>query len=279
MKIIHNPADLCRQLAKRRKSQSIALVPTMGCLHDGHMHLIETARKMADFVVVSIYVNPLQFGANEDLDRYPRTPEADAKRCVQAGVDMIFHPPTLYADAGPLVSLHVQQLADVLCGASRPGHFDGVATVVNILFNIVQPDIAVFGEKDWQQLAIIRRMVRDLHLPVQIIGVPTVRECDGLAMSSRNRYLDAADRRRAATLSQALKAMARQAGDGIHDCATLLATGHAILHEAGIEAEYLEIRHADTLQALHRLQHDQPARAFLAARIGKARLIDNMPLD
>ncbi len=279
MDILHHPADVRQTLAAWHGTRSIALVPTMGCLHDGHIRLIEAARQQADIVVVSIYVNPLQFGANEDLDRYPRTFEADADRCEQAGVDMIFHPATLYTDATPQVSMKVGALGNTLCGASRPSHFDGVATVVNILFNIVQPDIAVFGEKDWQQLTIIRQMVHDLHLPTRIVSVATVREHDGLAMSSRNRYLDASERRRAAALSQTLIAMAEQAASGIRDCRQLLDTGQAVLQTQGITPEYLDIRHADTLHALGELQPDQPARAFIAARIGNARLIDNMPLD
>jgi len=279
MDIVRTPADACRTLATRRGTQSIALVPTMGCLHKGHMELIKTARQQADIVVVSIYVNPLQFGVNEDLDRYPRTFTADADHCEQAGVDMIFHPHTLYADGGPQVSLQVGKLADILCGAHRPGHFDGVATVVNILLNIIRPDLALFGEKDWQQLTIIRHMVHDLHMPVRIIGVPTVREPDGLAMSSRNRYLDAVERKRSVTLSQALHVMARQAASGTRNCRQLLDAGLAVLQAQGITPEYLDIRHADTLQTLNELIPGKPARALVAARIGKARLIDNMPLD
>jgi len=194
MRVAHTAAEIRRQHKPLREKQSIALVPTMGCLHEGHMSLIKKAQSEADIVVVSIYVNPLQFGVNEDLDRYPRTFDDDARLCAEAGVDFIFHPSTLYPRSGPKVTLKASKLSDCLCGASRPGHFDGVVTVVNILFNIVAPDIAIFGEKDWQQLAIIRRMVKDLQMPIEIVGCATVRETDGLAKSSRNRYLTDSER-------------------------------------------------------------------------------------
>ncbi|RMH60788.1 MAG: pantoate--beta-alanine ligase [Zetaproteobacteria bacterium] len=276
MRIIHTPEELRVTLARLPGTR--ALVPTMGCLHAGHMRLIEAARPRAAQLVVSIYVNPLQFGPNEDLARYPRTFEDDCARCRAAGVDVLFHPATLYENGGPRVSLTVDDMGDVLCGASRPGHFAGVLTVVNILFNLVRPDLAVFGEKDWQQLTLIRRMVRDLHMGTTILGVPTVRESDGLAMSSRNRYLDRTDRARAGALYAALASMAEAAAAGERDCARLIELGRAQLHAAGIAPEYLEIRHADSLQTLHRLRDDAPARAFVAARVGHARLIDNMPL-
>ena len=194
---IESTAELRRELEPAPRGRRVALVPTMGCLHAGHMSLIRLAKELADLVVVSIYVNPLQFGPGEDLATYPRPFEADAGQCREAGVDLLFHPQDLYPHGEPEVSLRVRGLSDVLCGASRPGHFDGVATVVNILFNIVCPDVAVFGEKDWQQLAIIRRMAQDLAMPVSIIGAPILREADGLAMSSRNRYLRGDERRQA----------------------------------------------------------------------------------
>jgi len=258
--------------------KSIALVPTMGCLHVGHAQLIRQARKMADIVVVSIYVNPLQFGPNEDFGRYPRSFGADAEVCASAGADIIFHPDNLYPEDGPKVTQSVRDLGDVLCGASRPGHFDGVASVVAILFNAVQPDIAVFGEKDWQQLSIIRRMVRDQHMPLEIVGVETVREADGLAMSSRNRYLSDAELKKSHALSNALNSMQLLVADGERDTSVLIAVGHAVLQEAEIEPEYLEIRQADSLNMLRTLG-EAPARAFVAARIGPARLIDNLPLE
>lgn len=276
MKTIDMADELRRELMVQRKGNRIALVPTMGCLHAGHLSLIELAKQLADTVVVSIYVNPLQFGANEDLAAYPR-PFADDKRlCRQTGVDILFHPHDLYPDGGPRVTLHVAELDRVLCGAARPGHFDGVATVVSILFNLVQPDVAVFGDKDWQQLAIIRRMVSDLAMPVAIIGAPTVREPDGLAVSSRNRYLKKKERQQAVGLYRALEAMRHAATDGKKSTKALLKVGHASLKKDGIEPEYLEIRDAETLQAA---TVGRPARAFVAAHIGAARLIDNMPLD
>jgi len=262
--------------AGRRKS--VALVPTMGCLHAGHARLIREARALAQVVVVSIYVNPLQFGPNEDFARYPRSFDADVALCAEAGADVIFHPESLYPEGGLKVSLTVSELGGMLCGASRPGHFDGVATVVNILFNLVQPSVAVFGEKDWQQLAIIRRMVADLHMPVEVVGAETEREADGLAMSSRNRYLGDAERERAVSLSAALSAMQSLAAAGEHDASALIAAGHSVLNDAGIESEYLEIRDAGSLQTLQKLT-GSPARAFVAARLGTARLIDNMSLE
>ena len=256
----------------------MALVPTMGCLHAGHARLIREARALAQVVVVSIYVNPLQFGPNEDFARYPRSFDADVALCAEAGADVIFHPESLYPEGGLKVSLTVSELGGMLCGASRPGHFDGVATVVNILFNLVQPSVAVFGEKDWQQLAIIRRMVADLHMPVEVVGAETEREADGLAMSSRNRYLGDAERERAVSLSAALSAMQSLAAAGEHDASALIAAGHSVLNDAGIESEYLEIRDAGSLQTLQKLT-GSPARAFVAARLGTARLIDNMSLE
>jgi len=258
--------------------KTIALVPTMGCLHAGHATLIREARKLADIVVVSIYVNPLQFGPNEDFARYPRSFDADIEVCAVEGADIIFHPDNLYPEDGPKLTLTVRDLGDVLCGTARPGHFDGVATVVSILFNAVQPDIAVFGEKDWQQLAIIRRMTSDLHMPVDIFGVETVRESDGLAMSSRNRYLSEAELRKGHALSAALLSMQSLAKNGERDVAVLLTAGHRVLADAGIEPEYLDIRDAASLGNLKNLS-GKPARIFVAAHIGPARLIDNLPLQ
>jgi len=258
--------------------KSIALVPTMGCLHAGHAQLIRQARKMADMVVVSIYVNPLQFGPNEDFERYPRSFEADAEVCASEGADIVFHPDNLYPENGPKVTLTVRDLGDVLCGAARPAHFDGVASVVAILFNAVQPDIAVFGEKDWQQLAIIRRMTADLHMPVDIVGVETVREADGLAMSSRNRYLSDIELKKGRALSAALLSLQSLAKQGERDVDVLLATGHRVLADAGIEPEYLDVRDAVSLESQKKL-NGNPVRAFVAARIGSARLIDNLPLE
>ena len=267
-----------RTILQSCKQQRIALVPTMGCLHDGHMQLIEQAKQRADYVVVSIYVNPLQFGAGEDLARYPRTFEQDHARCLQAGVNLIFHPENLYPMDGSRITLKVDGLDNCLCGASRPGHFDGVVTVVNMLFNIIQPDIAIFGEKDWQQLAIIRRMVSDLHMNVNIEAAPIVREADGLAMSSRNRYLIPEQRQQATHLFKALQAIAVKYQTGEKQAAILCAEAEQLLHEADIHPEYLEIRDSETLQPLTLLTENSKARAFVAAPIGAARLIDNIAL-
>ncbi len=278
MKMAHTPDELRHQLQTLRADKTIAFVPTMGCLHAGHLSLIKQAKSLANIVVVSIYVNPLQFGANEDLDAYPRTFDDDAQVCAEIGVDFIFCPTTLYPENGPEISLKTTSLSDCLCGASRPGHFDGVVTVVNILFNIVQPDFAVFGEKDWQQLVIIRRMVSDLHMPIEIVGGDIIREVDGLAMSSRNRYLSAAERAQALKLSQALKAMRQLANDGEANINVLKNQARNMLATANIQIEYLDIRSAGSLKNIHIL-NTEPARAFIAANIGKTRLIDNVSIN
>jgi len=277
MNIIETTEELRRTLAPVRGRDRIALVPTMGCLHEGHLSLIRKAKRLADIVVVSIYVNPMQFGPNEDFDAYPRTFETDAALCEKEGVDIIFNPANLYPDDGIKVSLKVEELDRCLCGAARPGHFDGVATVVNMLFNIVQPDTAIFGEKDWQQLAIINRMTGDLQMGVEIVGAPTLREPDGLAMSSRNRYLDASDRERAVSLYKALSAIKERYAQGEVKSAALIEMGRAELADAGVEPEYLEIRDAVTLQTTETI--NTPCRIFVAAKIGNARLIDNIALE
>jgi len=279
MKVVTTTAELRIQLAEsRRAGKSVALVPTMGCLHAGHARLIREARSLADIVVVSIYVNPLQFGPSEDFSRYPRSFDADAEICAVEGADIIFHPHNLYPEDGPKVTLTVRELGDSLCGATRPGHFDGVATVVAILFNAVQPDIAVFGEKDWQQLAIIRRMVADLHMPLEIVGVQTVREADGLAMSSRNIYLSPKERQAATILFKALT-LARQLGRGGEKDAEKIRRQMTSLiqKEPLAQIDYVSIADAETLEELNLL--DRPAVASLAVRIGKTRLIDNTPLE
>ncbi len=279
MRVAHTTAEIRRQLKSFRGRKSIAFVPTMGCLHEGHLSLIRKARSLADIVVVSIYVNPLQFGPNEDLDKYPRTFESDAKLCAGEGVDFIFHPSTLYPKSGAKITLKTTKLSDSLCGASRPGHFDGVVTVVNILFNIIQPDVALFGEKDWQQLAIIRRMVSDLQMPIEVIAVETQREPDGLAMSSRNRYLSKEDRQKAVLLSQALVAMQDMTAGGEQNTEVLKTAACKQLADAGITLEYLNIRNANSLKTKRTLNSNQHIRAFIAAMVGKTRLIDNMPLQ
>jgi len=276
MKVVKSIAELQHILGSFDKEQ-IALVPTMGCLHEGHVSLIEKAKRLADVVVVSIYVNPLQFSKGEDLDVYPRPFEQDINACKTAGVDIVFHPDNLYPDQGIQVGLHVNTLSHRLCGASRPGHFDGVVTVVNILFNIVRPHLAVFGEKDFQQLSIIRRMVSDLHMSVEVIGAPTIRELDGLAQSSRNKYLSDDEKLQAAEISTALGLMQLKAIDGL-TVKDILEAGQQHLEKFDIQIEYLEICNETFLEPLLTIHPTQAARILVAARIGKTRLIDNMPL-
>ncbi|MBA1204931.1 pantoate--beta-alanine ligase [Pseudomonas capeferrum] len=263
----------------RTEGKRVALVPTMGNLHSGHAALVIKAAQRADFVVASIFVNPLQFGANEDLDTYPRTLAADQERLLQAGCHLIFAPTVdeMYPDgmAGQ-TRVSVPHLSQGLCGASRPGHFEGVATVVSKLFNMVQPDLAVFGEKDFQQLAVIRTMVRDLNMPIQIIGEPTVRAEDGLALSSRNGYLSTEQRAIAPVLFQTLNHIARQIRQGSRDFDALTGDAAAVLLEAGLRTDYLEVRHALTL--LPATAADRDLVIIVAAYLGTTRLIDNLHL-
>jgi len=265
--------------AAQAEGCSIGLVPTMGYLHDGHVSLLHAARAGCDVVVMSLFVNPAQFGPGEDLDRYPRDERRDAELAAAAGVDLIYapSPEDVYPD-GFSTQVEVGGLGEVLCGdpARRgPGHFRGVATVVAKLFNSVQPDVAYFGQKDAQQVAVIRQMVRDLDIPVRIEALPIVREPDGLALSSRNAYLSAAERERATALSRALGEVERVAAED--SLAAALAAGHQVLAGAGIEAEYLEARDAETLEpALER--GPRPILVAVAAQVGPARLIDNVEL-
>lgn len=261
----------------RRHSQRIAFVPTMGNLHAGHGSLISEAGALADRVVVSIFVNPLQFGPNEDYAAYPRTPDEDGRLLESLSVDALFLPSVdeMYP-RGQAATARVQVpgIEDILCGAFRPGHFMGVATVVVKLLNLVQPDVALFGEKDFQQLMIIRRAVSDLCMPVEIVGVPTTREPDGLAMSSRNRYLSAQQRATAPSIYAGLKRAQEAIESGARDFGRLESAGFSALERAGFKPDYFSIRDAATL--------DQPGAAstelviLTAARIGPARLIDNL---
>ena len=279
MKIITSPEDMQKTaLALRRAGKRIGLVPTMGFLHEGHMALVKLARRRADVVVLSIFVNPTQFGPNEDFGRYPRDFERDRAMCEAAGVDIIFNPaPDAMYPAGYSVYVEENALSKGLCGASRPGHFRGVLTVVAKLFNLTLPDTAVFGQKDAQQARLIRQMARDLNFPVIIVLAPIIREADGLAKSSRNTYLAPAERREALCLQQALKTARRLYREGERDARRI---GAAM--QAGIEqmpsarVDYIAIVDADTLQPVQRL--DPPALVAIAVYIGKTRLIDNLTL-
>jgi pantoate--beta-alanine ligase len=264
-------------VALRRDGGRIAFVPTMGALHDGHIALVREARRRADHVIVSIFVNPKQFGPSEDLDAYPRQEQADAARLIAEGVEILWAPPVeaMYPEAHA-TTVSVTGLVDVLCGAARVGHFDGVATVVAKLFNQVSPDLALFGEKDWQQLAVIRRMAQDLDFALDIVGVPTVREADGLAMSSRNAYLSGSERAAAAALPAALRHAASSIREGSPADIALADARAAILAAGFASIDYLDLRDERFLNALG---GDAPhARLFVAARIGKTRLIDNWPV-
>jgi len=267
----------------RARGERIAFVPTMGALHAGHLALLQAARQRvgAGRLVLSIFVNPTQFAAGEDLARYPRDLEADLALAEPLGiVDAVFAPAPL--DMYPphhQTAVRVSELEQGLCGATRPGHFVGVATVVCKLFNIVRPHVALFGEKDFQQLAVIRRMVVDLNMPVEVVGMATVREPDGLAMSSRNRYLDPAQRERALALSRALFATRARHEAGERDVGALLAGARAILDGAIDRLDYLELRDAETLRPLTSVATDGPAVLLVAAFIGKTRLIDNVRLS
>lgn len=260
----------------RSEELRIAFVPTMGNLHEGHFSLVDRARELADRVIASIFVNPTQFGPNEDLDSYPRTFDADREGLARHGCDLIYAPTskTMYP-GGTKNTTRVSppaKLVNRLCGRSRPGHFDGVATVVVSLFNQVQPDVAVFGQKDYQQLLVIRAVASDLSIPVEIVGAPTVREASGLAMSSRNGYLSATERRQAAAIHHTLSMIARGLRKGQHP-SELQDRGMLDLKNAGLAPEYIEILNADTLGEP---ESGQAVIVLAAARVGPARLIDNI---
>lgn len=278
MQTIRDIADLRGAIRQwRRAGETIALVPTMGALHDGHLALVRTGRAQADHVVASIFVNPTQFGPNEDFGAYPRREAADAAMLADEGAALLWAPDvvTMYPP-GHATRVSVGGLDSVLCGAARPGHFDGVGTIVTKLFNQVQPDIAVFGEKDWQQLAIIRRMTRDLDLAIDIIGQPTVREPDGLARSSRNAYLTPDQRRIASALPNAMRAAVSAIAGGA-PVARTIASARKAIRAAGFDSiDYCELRHGESLALLD--EASDQARLFVAARIGATRLIDNLPL-
>ncbi len=278
MEIARTVADLRKQIASWRKDdERIGLVATMGALHQGHMALVGAARAGCDRVVASIFVNPKQFAPTEDLGSYPRREAADLEMLRSAGADLVFTPALdeMYPpDFATLV--RVSGLTEGLCGAHRAGHFDGVTTVVTKLLIQALPDIAYFGEKDYQQLIVVRRLTRDLNMPVSIAGVPTVREADGLALSSRNVYLSAQERRIAPKLALVLRSVAAALARDPTAVAREIARGSAALQEAGFAVEYLEIREAGTLAVTTEVTAS--SRVFAAARLGKTRLIDNIPI-
>jgi pantoate--beta-alanine ligase len=264
--------------ALRTRQVTVGFVPTMGALHEGHLMLMEEARKLADVVVASIFVNPTQFGPAEDFDAYPRDRDGDVLKCKSAGVDLIFLPRAadMYPE-GFQTSVKPGAASDGACGRYRPGHFAGVDTVVIKLFNIVDPHVALMGEKDWQQLAVVKRMVRDFNMAVEVVGVPTMRETDGLALSSRNRRLTARDREQAPVLYRAIQKAQQLYKQGVDDVGALC---RAVMEEVktarGVKLQYVEIVDADGIQPLRHV--DRPARILLAAHLGNVRLIDNGPI-
>ncbi len=280
--------DVCRTISEIRRvvagarvaGRSIAVVPTMGNLHAGHGSLIDAAVADGHFAVATVFVNPTQFGPNEDLDAYPRTPEADLALCDSRGVSAVFMPSVeeMYPRPGR-TTVHVAGMTDRLCGASRPAHFDGVCTVVAKLFHIVSPDAAYFGQKDAQQAAAIRRMIADLDFPVRLIVCPTFREADGLAMSSRNRYLSADERRQAPSLHAAMQRAAEMIRSGSAGAGAVIeAIGEVLASQAPLgEVDYIEIVDPETMAAVEEIS--APVLLALAVRFGRARLIDNMPVD
>ena len=268
--LIHTRAELAA--ARAAASGRVAVVMTMGALHDGHRELMRVARERGDFVIVTVFVNPLQFGPNEDFDKYPRTLAADLEACRAEQVDLVFAPDRdeMYPGGAPLVTMSAGPMGEILEGASRPGHFAGMLTVVAKLLLLTRADLAFFGEKDFQQLALIRRMVRDLEIGAEIVGVPTVREADGLALSSRNRFLSAEQRQAALALSQALREGAAQT-----DAESVLeAAGKILADEPGVQVDYLAL----TDPLLGPAPADGAARLLVAAKVGTTRLIDNVPV-
>jgi len=261
----------------RTKGQSIALVPTMGALHEGHLTLVDEARRVADTVVMSVFVNPLQFGPTEDFGRYPRTLEEDARLAADRGVDFLFTPQQadMYPEHAPVIMIHPGSIGKEWEGSVRPRHFEGVLTVVAKLFHIVMPDVAVFGQKDLQQVAVVKAMVRDLNFPVGILVAPIVRDPDGMAMSSRNRYLSAKERDLGLVLSKALFAMRDAFNRGERRASALEAVGWRMLERVvGLTPRYLAVVNADTFQRVNTVRHGDAAVG--AVRVGETKLIDNI---
>jgi pantoate--beta-alanine ligase len=278
VEVINTPAAMSAWSdAARASGQRIAFVPTMGALHAGHVSLLSAARGRGDVVALSIFVNPTQFGPKEDLARYPRDLPGDLAKAGSVGTEVAFVPDAkdMYP-SGYQTYVDVREVSQGLCAGSRPGHFTGVASVVCKLLNIVRPHVALFGEKDFQQLAVIRRMVADLNMPVEILGQPTVREADGLAMSSRNAYLSPTDRMRATTIYKGLCAARDRLAGGEHSAAALLAEARAMVEKGVDRIDYLEIRDAETLRPIDAI--NRPAVMLAAAYVGTTRLIDNLGL-
>lgn len=259
----------------RLSGKKIGLFPTLGFLHEGHLELIRQVRRRSDFVVMSLFVNPIQFGPNEDFEKYPRDTEGDLRKAKNEGVDMVFMPPVheMYP-AGFQSVVRVDKITKHLCGIARPGHFEGVTTVVAKLFNIIKPHMAVFGQKDFQQLAVIRRMVKDLNMDIEIIGVPTVREPDGLAMSSRNKYLNQEERKSALSLKKAMDMASKLAGEGERETKNIIASiSELILSFPFTNIDYINICDPDTLEDINLLK--KQSLLALAVKVGNTRLIDN----
>jgi pantoate--beta-alanine ligase len=278
--VVHELAELRSRVDSWRRGGNVAFVPTMGNLHAGHLSLVKEARVEADRVVASIFVNPLQFGAGEDFDSYPRTLERDSEMLQAEGTDLLFAPSVEVMYPKPQAEqtrVEVPGISDLLCGASRPGHFVGVATVVCKLFNMVQPDIAVFGKKDYQQLMVIRRMVEDLAMPVTVVGVETTRESDGLAMSSRNGYLSAEERAIAPALYRIIRAAAARLQQGDEDYASLEREAAGELEAKGLRSDYFSVRRAEDLGMPGPME--KALVILAAAYLGKARLIDNLEVS
>lgn len=281
MKVFAKTAELRAAIAaEKRADKTVALVPTMGNLHEGHLQLVRRAQKLADVVVVSIFVNPLQFGPTEDLDKYPRTLAADMERLFSVGTHYLFNPSVaeMYPSGmDAQTKVIVPEITETLCGASRPGHFTGVATVVTKLFQIVQPDVAVFGEKDFQQLAVIRRMVEDLCMPIKIVGEQTARATDGLALSSRNGYLTPAERQVAPLLHRVLQECREAIACGFDSYASLEQHATETLRRAGFRPDYVSVRDANTLGEV--TMDTEKVVILAAAYLGQTRLIDNVTLN
>ncbi len=276
--IVSNIQVLREEIAElRAQKKTVAFVPTMGALHEGHLSLIDFAKEHADMVVCSIYVNPTQFAPEEDLDTYPR-PLVDDIRALEGRLtDFVFTPTDneMYPD-GYTTKISVSGVTSPLCGKSRPYHFDGVSTIVTKLLMMVQPDIAVFGEKDYQQLLVIRRCVTDLNIPIEILGAPIIRDEDGLALSSRNQFLSTKDRETAPLLYQTLTKLSEEIKETGGDLSELIASSTSQLNKAGFHVDYLELRDTKSLAPIIELYEDQSARLFIAAKLGKTRLIDNI---